>query len=175
MTIYRICKASDNGREPPEQSPVRMLLDLILMLNIALNCLRISLVCSRGAYNAGTEPGSKPYEEGIGLMVCGININFCLAFHRKVCLGTWSGMKHWFMYHQLLLVYLCAWSITTGPGWSKSPVLGILAVQGVSKLIAVLAQFKGLSSRLTVVLAVQEFGRLIGPKFPVHAYGLSTL
>jgi len=84
--FIQICKASDNDREPPEQSPVKMLLDLILKLNIALNCLRISLVCSRGAYNAGTEPGSKPYEEGIGLMVCGINI--CLAFHPKVCLGT---------------------------------------------------------------------------------------
>ena len=29
-----------------------------------------TLVCSRGAYNAGTVPGSKPYEEGIELMVC---------------------------------------------------------------------------------------------------------
>jgi len=57
-------------------------------------------------------------------------------------------------------VLVCVVYITTGPGWPKSPVLGILAVQGVSKLIAVLAQFKGLSSRLTVVLAVQELGRL---------------
>lgn len=115
-------------KELPEQSPMKMLLDLILKLNIALNCLRISLVCSRGAYNAGTEPGSKPYEEGIGLMVGGINI--CLAFHRNVCWGTWSGVKHWFswsgvkhwfMYHQCGLYYYRPWlTKISSPGHTGS-------------------------------------------------------